>query len=180
MKSSYSRRKFLKTTMAGGATLAFSAASYARILGANDRISIGIIGCGDRGLDAHMLGVHKHDKSQNVEITAVCDTWRPRRQIASAKVKEWYGRPARQFSSYRELVALKDVDAVMIASCDHQHTTHLEAVVKAVHPTVLIGTSGQPGVFTESIVREMAAHTARPAIFPFSNRSGVGSQDDVE
>ncbi|MCW6146784.1 NAD-dependent malic enzyme [Lactiplantibacillus plantarum] len=47
--------------------------------------------------------------------------------------------------------------------------TNLEAVVKAVHPTVMIGTSTQPGTFTESIIKEMAAHTERPIIFPLSN-----------
>lgn len=47
--------------------------------------------------------------------------------------------------------------------------TNLEAVVKAVHPTVMIGTSTQPGTFTESIIKEMATHTERPIIFPLSN-----------
>ena len=47
--------------------------------------------------------------------------------------------------------------------------TNLLAVVKAVHPTVMIGTSTQPGSFDEVVVKEMAAHTSRPVIFPLSN-----------
>ena len=45
----------------------------------------------------------------------------------------------------------------------------LDAVVAAVKPTILIGTSGVPGAFTESAIREMAAHTERPVVFPLSN-----------
>jgi len=131
MQGLFSRRNFLKTATAGSAALALSAASYSRVLGANDRISIGQIGCGGRGIGAHMAGVHAHQNTQNFEITAVCDPWRLRQEEAAAKTKEWYGREARKFSSYRDLIALKDVDAVMIASPDHAHTTHLEAVAKA-------------------------------------------------
>lgn len=47
--------------------------------------------------------------------------------------------------------------------------TNLEAVVKTIHPTIMIGTSTQPGAFTEEIVKEMAAHTPRPIIMPLSN-----------
>lgn len=47
--------------------------------------------------------------------------------------------------------------------------TDLLAVVKAVQPTVMIGTSTQPGAFSEAVVKEMAAHTSRPVIFPLSN-----------
>ena len=53
--------------------------------------------------------------------------------------------------------------------CADPNNITLFDVVKSVHPTVLIGVSGQPGTFTEEIVREMAAHTERPVIFPLSN-----------
>lgn len=130
------RRTFL-TTAAGGAAVALSscattpAKNYKRIFGANDRISIGIIGCGNRGKEAHMEGVHIHASEQNVEITAVCDPYRIHREEAAAKIKEWYNLDARQFVSYRDLLALDDIDAVMIASCDFQHTTHLQASAEA-------------------------------------------------
>ena len=47
--------------------------------------------------------------------------------------------------------------------------TTLEAAVKAIHPTILVGTSTQGGAFTKTIVTEMASHTKRPIIFPLSN-----------
>ena len=131
MKNSFSRRQFLKSTSMGASGMAMSSSSYGRIVGANDRISIAIVGCGGRGQKAHMTGVHKHAKGQNIEITAVCDPWRVRREEAAHQVKTWYGREPRKFVSYRELLALDDVDAVMIASCDHQHTTHLQATAAA-------------------------------------------------
>lgn len=131
MSDSTTRRQFLKTASAGAAVLGVTASSYARVRGANDRIAVGIIGCGDRGLNAHMPGIHQYAKEQNIEIIAVCDPWRVRREMAVARTKEWYGREARAFVSYRDLLELRDVDAVMIASCDHQHTTHLKAAAEA-------------------------------------------------
>ena len=128
------RRRFVKQSAGatlGGAAMAMSAASYSRVMGANDRISIGLIGCGTRGIGAHMGGIKPHAAGQNVEVTAVCDPWTVRQEMASEKAKEHYGRAARKFSSYRDLLALEDIDAVMIASCDHQHTTHLKAAAVA-------------------------------------------------
>jgi predicted dehydrogenase len=129
MTNSSTRRQFLATASAGAA-LAFTAQSYGRIIGANERIAIGLIGCGGRGYGAFMPGVHAHDKPQNVEFTAVSDPWLPRRERAAARCQEWYGRPARQLVSYRDILALDDIDAVMIASCDHHHAIHLEAAAK--------------------------------------------------
>lgn len=133
--STMPRRNFLKTSagLAAGAALAspLTAAQRTRSIGANDRIRIGQIGCGSRGRTAHMTGIHKHLKETNFEIVALADPWGKARAEANAKVKEWFGRDAKQFVSYRDLLAMKDVDAVMIASPDHLHTLHLEAAAKA-------------------------------------------------
>jgi predicted dehydrogenase len=131
MNTTVNRRDFIKTAAAGVTATAMTARSYARIKGANERIRLGQIGCGGRGREAHMTGIHKHDKAENVEFVAVADPWRIAREQAAALCKEWYGIEAKQFSSYRDLLALKDIDAVMIASPDHAHTTHLEAAAKA-------------------------------------------------
>jgi predicted dehydrogenase len=130
MSRNPTRRQFLAAASATAA-LSLTARSYARIVGANERISLGLIGCGGRGYAAHMPGVHAHDQPQNVEFTAVSDPWRIRRERAAARCQEWYGRPARQFVSYREILDLKDIDAVMIASCDHHHAVHLTAAAQA-------------------------------------------------
>lgn len=131
------RRSFLKTAgglaagVALGASRTLTAAERTRSIGANDRIRIGLIGCGDRGVNAHMAGVQKHAAAMNVEFVAVADPWRIAREQAAAKAKQWFGRDPRLCVSYRELLALPDVDAVMIASPDHLHTTHLEAAARA-------------------------------------------------
>ncbi|MFO7906453.1 MAG: twin-arginine translocation signal domain-containing protein, partial [Pirellulaceae bacterium] len=96
------RRQFLKTAAAGTAATAITAASYARAPGANDRIRIGQIGCGNRGFGAHMGGVHKHAEEENVEIVAVCDVWTEHLDRARAKVKQWTaGRRWRPASTKR-------------------------------------------------------------------------------
>jgi len=118
-------------SVAGGVGLTFTAASYARIMGANERISVGIIGSGSRGIHVHMKTIQQYAKSQNVTVTAVADPWGERRREAAALGKDWFGQEIRSFVSYRDLLELKDLDAVMIASCDHQHTTHLEASARA-------------------------------------------------
>jgi len=135
--SKRTRRQFLQTAAAGVALSAASrspsltAAQQRRALGANDRIRIGVIGCGSRATGALMPGVHKHDAPQNAQFVAVCDPWRVARQSAAGLVKQWSGREPRQFARYRDLLEIKDLDAVIIASCDHQHETHLEAAARA-------------------------------------------------
>jgi predicted dehydrogenase len=131
MNASQPRRNFLKTAAAGMTAAAMSARSYARIMGANERIRLGQIGCGGRGIGAHLMGVHKHDKAENAEYVAVSDPYRGNREKAAAHCQQWYGTNVKQCVSYREVLAMKDVDAVLIASLDHHHATHLEAAAKA-------------------------------------------------
>lgn len=129
------RRDFLKTSASLAATAALArpltAAERTRSIGANSRIRIAQIGCGNRGRTAHMTGIYKHVKETNFEIVALADPWSKSREMANAKVKEWFGREAKAFVSYRDLLAMDGIDAVMIASPDHLHTTHLEAAAKA-------------------------------------------------
>jgi len=131
MNTKCNRRDFLKTATIGVTAMSFTARSYARVMGANDRIRIGQIGCGGRGRGAHMAGVHKHDKVENAEFVAVSDPWRLAREQGAAMCKDWYGTDVKQFVSYRDILACKDIDAVMIASPDHHHSAHLEAAAKA-------------------------------------------------
>ncbi|MCC6144719.1 MAG: Gfo/Idh/MocA family oxidoreductase, partial [Candidatus Hydrogenedentes bacterium] len=134
MGAGHTRREFLRLASAGaGATAwAMSAASYGRVLGANDRINIGLIGCGSRGKGAHMPGVRNCKDRQNAAVVAVCDPWRLAREEAAQLAKDWFGvENPQQYVSYRDLLAEAEVDAIMIASCDFQHTTHLTAAAKA-------------------------------------------------
>ena len=125
MSTVCNRRDFIKTATVSAAATAMTARSYGRVMGANERIRIAQIGCGDRGRNAHMAGVHKHDKVENVEYVAVADPWRIAREKAAALCKEWYGTDVKQCVSYRDVLACKDVDAVMIAAPDHHHATQL-------------------------------------------------------
>jgi predicted dehydrogenase len=133
MNANLSRRSVLKIAGAAAAACAtsVSAATHRRAVGANDRIRIGVIGCGDRGRNAHMKGLYKHLQAANFEIVAVADPWRVAREQANALVKEWFGRDAQSCTSYRQLLELKDLDAVTIASPDHVHTLHLESAARA-------------------------------------------------
>ena len=131
MSTMVNRREFLKTTTVVGGAAALSALSYSRVLGANDRIRIAQIGCGDRGVTAHIAGIQPFISGENIEVIAVSDPWRLARERAVAAVKESWGRAPQAFVSHRDILALKEVDAVMIASCDHLHARQLQETALA-------------------------------------------------
>jgi predicted dehydrogenase len=116
-----SRRRFLgSTTLAGTSLLAGRMLAADAPAGANDRLSIGMIGVGDRGMD-HVKSIASLAKDHNVEITAVCDVWRPNLDRAAAAVKEKWGKSPRTSTRFADLFG-KDVDAVVIATPDFGHT----------------------------------------------------------
>ena len=126
------RRTFIKdgARVAAGAAVATSALSYSRILGANDRIALGQIGIGNRGRGLAAI-VAKLKDQHNVEVTAVCDLWTVNRQKAVDLAGKSYGRAPRALSHPEELLALKDVDAVIIATPEHSHSPMLKLAVEA-------------------------------------------------
>jgi len=132
MTARIGRREFMATTAAGLAATAspLTAASYTRIVGANDRINIGFIGCGARGRGhRNMVAMSMRDK--NLGVIAVCDIWSMNREKAAADCKKRFNTDVKQFKYSEEMLALPDLDAVMIATGDHQHGRILAEVVKA-------------------------------------------------
>jgi predicted dehydrogenase len=91
---------------------AMTAASYTRVWGANERVNLGLIGCGGRGTG--VMGTFQ--KTERVNVTAVCDVYAERidRAIQRATGAKGYG-------DHRKLLESKDVDAVLIATPDHWH-----------------------------------------------------------
>ena len=120
------RRSFL----VGSAALGASALSYGRILGANDRISIGHIGVGSRGRELASIVADLKD-SHKVEMSAVCDLWKVNRERAVQTAARAYARPPRSFQYMEDLLGLKDVDAVIISTADFQHAPILQLVAEA-------------------------------------------------
>lgn len=132
------RRQFIKQIV-GTATIASTTAfSTRRILGANERVSVGLIGCGGRGrlLAKLMRGV------PNVEFVAVSDVYDPNATAA----KEWAGSGCESYRDFRKVLERKDVDAVVIATPDHWHAI----------PTVLACQAGK-----DAYVEKPLAHNIR-------------------
>lgn len=139
MPQNKSRRDFIKQAGAGATALtaltepsiAQSKANYVfargRIIGANDRINVGFIGCGGR-MNTHIDYFVKRAKERgDVQLVAVCDIYDKRKQLA----RERAGVDEKSVHhDFRELCARKDVDAVIIASPDHWHHGHTMAALR--------------------------------------------------
>jgi predicted dehydrogenase len=113
-----SRREFLSSsvrTATSVGTMLAGAGSWSRMLGANERVHLGVIGPGVRG-----QGVLAHfQENPEVEVVALCDIYDVNLQQAQKQV----GGKAREYRDYKDLLGEKNIDAVLIATPDHWHAS---------------------------------------------------------
>lgn len=129
------RRSFLKTTAAGSAGLmlggiGMSAKSYANIIGANNRVRVGILGFSGRFRSSLGSAFLKYANDMNFEFMSVCDIWNRRRDEGKAWVKEQSGKDVLLARNTDELWEQKP-DAVILSTADFQHALMLADAVNA-------------------------------------------------
>src|SRR5262249_16109013 len=105
--------------------------SYARILGANDRVRVGLVGSSDRARSALIPSFYKHAAELNFEMVAVSDIWSIRRAEAADYFQKRFNTKVVPACNNEELYDRKDVDAVFIATADFQHALHGVEAVRA-------------------------------------------------
>ncbi len=117
MSTDKTRRSFLSDSarVAAGAGVMLNAGSWNKVLGANDRIRLGVIGSGDRAQQvlSHLI------KEPEIDVIAICDVY----EKNALKAKEQTGGKATMTGDHNALLANKDVDAVLIATPDHWHAS---------------------------------------------------------
>jgi len=133
---SNSRRVFIRqSALVGAGVLAskvsWSAKSYSRIIGANDRVRVGVVGFSDRHRSSHIPCFMNHYKELNFDVVAVSDIWKRRREEGSAIWKEKMGHDVSACRNNEEMYDKKLVDAVFVSTADFQHAIHATEAVKA-------------------------------------------------
>ncbi|QNK64418.1 Gfo/Idh/MocA family oxidoreductase [Pedobacter sp. PAMC26386] len=129
-----SRRKFIKQSAIAAAgtymgTMGLTAKSYGNILGANDRVRVGVVGFSDRFANSLLPGFMNHHQKLNFDIIAVSDLWNYRRDLGQNLLKTKFGHDITACRNNEELYSLKDIDAVIISTADFQHAIHaIEAI----------------------------------------------------
>ena len=108
------RREFVKQVVQT-TTVISTALSAKRVVGANERVVVGLIGCGGRGRSVAEL----MRAVPGVEFAAACDVYEPN----ASSAKQWAGTQARSYRDFRKVLEQKDLDAVLIATPDHWHAT---------------------------------------------------------
>jgi predicted dehydrogenase len=121
-RDSLSRREFNAVAVGASASLASyasppsTAKSLARIPGANDRIHLGVIGCGGMATAGHMRPLSARMKELNIDFVAVCDLFDKRTDRAA----ELTAAP-NKYRDYRKLLENRDIDYVLIGTPEHSH-----------------------------------------------------------
>ncbi|MBS1512107.1 MAG: Gfo/Idh/MocA family oxidoreductase [Bacteroidetes bacterium] len=132
---SLNRRKFISQSAKAGVAVyaglaGLNAKSYARILGANDRVRLGVVGFSDRFKNSHLPSFMNHYKELNFDIVAVSDIWKYRREQGVEHLKAKMDHEITGCKNNDELFALKDIDGVFISTADFQHAQHAIAAVQ--------------------------------------------------
>lgn len=130
------RRTFLKQTAQATAATAiasmgWTAKSYGNIIGANDRVRLGVVGFSDRHKQSHIPAFMNHYKELNFDIVAVSDIWKVRREEGVSFLKSKMEHDIIGCKNNEELYSLKDIDAVFISTADFQHALHTIEALKA-------------------------------------------------
>lgn len=131
-----SRRNFIKQSAQASAamyaaTLGWNAKSYGNIIGANDRLRLGVVGFSDRFRQSLFPSFLDHYKELNFDIVAVSDLWKLRREEGQNFLKEKLEHDVQPCVNNDELYRIKDIDAVIISTADFQHALHAIEAVKA-------------------------------------------------
>ncbi len=126
------RRSFIqKGALATLGTLAFSAKSYSKIIGANDRVRVACVGFSDRHRASHVPPFKALAKGMNFEMVALSDLWNRRREEGKAFLEKELGGTIQTYRNNEELYSAKGIDAVFISTADFQHALHTIEAVKA-------------------------------------------------
>jgi len=126
------RRDFLKAAATGIAALPIArASSFARAIGANDRVRVGVVGFSDRFRSSLLPAFLQASKELNFEIVAISDIWDTRREAGKSHIEKLSGKPVDAVRNNDELYERKDIDAVIIATADFQHAQHGVEAVKS-------------------------------------------------
>jgi predicted dehydrogenase len=128
------RRDFIRHSIKTGAALAIGgmgmpASSYARIIGANDRVRVGVVGFSDRFRSSLFPSFMNHKDELNYDIVAVSDLWKLRREEAKDFFTSKMGHDVQAVRNNDELYRIKDLDAVIISTADFQHALHCTEAV---------------------------------------------------
>jgi len=140
-KQRVNRRNFLKTTAAGASAMALTAASYAKVAGANGKLRIGFLGVGGRCQQHIDVILQMQKEGKAIVPVAVCDVWDGDPELGNKKGRGLYPSAKRcgikeddkehVTKDYRQILDLKDVDVVGIATPDHWHARMAIDAMKA-------------------------------------------------